>query len=559
MRTTAILAGAALGLTAAETTLTITAGTQSGFFQTGTDVGSMNPHDYRPNEFVTNDFIYDGLVAWDGSDAAGVDGTTGTDDDYVAPSLATSWTTNYASSMSATDAYTITFTLREGVTFHDGSAWDADAAMANFNQIMGGDGSLGGAKAMRGMHDWLGFTQSLDGWSAPTSMTFKLTFSTYYEAALRELTYIRPFRMISKASLPDMVAMELSHNAWRGGAPRVFSGYTMRGVSNPIGTGPYQVVDKLLSTGTRIAAADFNASCYTNDACEYADGGTVSEILFTKVAGHWKNPTYDNVIFKSYDSISDVKAALTAGTLDVAYGVNVLSPSAFISLATSEEGVGVVAHKASHDLNTRLLVLNSGGRLNTKNLRKYVMGLLAGSRDELQAGELAEEKPMDTLFDPELPYCSVLSTLDSSVDLAATTTATASDITEKLRFMYIKDVPHQQVIAAEVIATLYAAGIEVEPMPVDKDTYNARHCDYLGNPDGGFPYWYSYPYAGEGSGLGDDTEWHSWDIAYSETWGPPYDATSKLWDMTHGLAGWCSAEADAPPSPTWRAWTTPTS
>ena len=51
---------------------------------------------------------------------------------------------------------------------------------------------------------------------------------------------------------------------------------------------------------------------------------------------------------------------------------------------------------------------------------------------------------------------------------------------------------------------------------------------------------YSYPY-------GDEADnYHSWDIAYSETWGPPYDATSKLWDMTHGLAGWCSAEADAP-------------
>ena len=57
--------------------------------------------------------------------------------------------------------------------------------------------------------------------------------------------------------------------------------------------------------------------------------------------------------------------------------------------------------------------------------------------------------------------------------------------------MYIKDVPHQQIIAAEVIAALYTHGINVEPMPVDKDTYNARHCDYLGDPNGTFPYWYS--------------------------------------------------------------------
>ena len=46
--------------------LVITAGTQTGFFQTHTDIGSMNPHDYPPNEFVTNDFIYEGLLAWDG-------------------------------------------------------------------------------------------------------------------------------------------------------------------------------------------------------------------------------------------------------------------------------------------------------------------------------------------------------------------------------------------------------------------------------------------------------------------------------------------------------------
>ena len=61
---------------------------------------------------------------------------------------------------------------------------------------------------------------------------------------------------------------------------------------------------------------------------------------------------------------------------------------------------------------------------------------------------------------------------------------------------------------------------------------------------GGFPYHYSYLYAGDGNAT--EENYHAWDIAYSETWGPPYDATSKLWDMTHGLAGWCSQEADAP-------------
>eukprot|EP00966_Prymnesium_polylepis_P093600 2166144-Prymnesium_polylepis.3 len=61
---------------------------------------------------------------------------------------------------------------------------------------------------------------------------------------------------------------------------------------------------------------------------------------------------------------------------------------------------------------------------------------------------------------------------------------------------------------------------------------------------GTFPYWYSYKYDGDGDAAAEN--YHAWDIAYSETWGPPYDSTSKLWDMTHGLAGWCSQEADAP-------------
>ena len=134
----AVICGLAAGAAASDETLVITAGTQTGFFQTGTDIGSMNPHDYRPNEFVTNDFIFEGLVAWDGNHTEGADGVSGTDDDFVKPSLALSWSTNYAAVVaSPSTAYEITFSLRTGVTFHDGSAWDAAAAKANFDQIMG--------------------------------------------------------------------------------------------------------------------------------------------------------------------------------------------------------------------------------------------------------------------------------------------------------------------------------------------------------------------------------------------------------------------------------------
>ena len=151
---------------AQETTLTISVGTQGGFFggAGSKDIGSLNPHDYRPNEFVTSDFIFEGLVEWDGLHTTGVDNVAGNEDDFVKPALAASWTHNKAAvkNGSAT-VFDITFTLRPGVTFHDGSVWDAAACKANFDLIMGSDGTYGAKKAMKGMHDWLGYARKSGG------------------------------------------------------------------------------------------------------------------------------------------------------------------------------------------------------------------------------------------------------------------------------------------------------------------------------------------------------------------------------------------------------------
>ena len=614
MRSLLLSVGAALA--AAETTLTITTGTQSGFFKTGNDVGELNAHDYRPGEFVTNDFIYEGLTEWDGEHTEGVDGIAGTDDDFVKPSLAASWTTNYDDLVAGTATrYEITFTLRSGVTFHDGAAWDAAACKTNFDHIMGGDG-VGpppgyGSKgksgwALTGLHDWMGFTQHVYGWEAVGAMQFNLTLDTYYEAVFRELAFIRPFRMMSPLVLPSRADMELSHNRWRcerhrgddydfagrypgwdGGKcfPRPFpvgcdaskgECYHMAGVKAPVGTGPYKVISKTLSNGDVIPAADFNASCYHPvvtspppylEECRYADGATVSSVRFTKFAGHRKAPTYDNIVMKSYPNVNAIKDALQDGTLDVSYGVQTLSPSAFVSLGTNEEGADVVAHKADHDINTRLIVLNSAGVLNTPDLRKLVMGILAEGRQALYDGELAEEEPMDTLFDPNAPHCEALKTVHSIADLAATKSAsvTADALAGKtLRFLYKPDIPHESIIAAYVITQLAVAGIAVEPMPVDKDGYNVANCGYMApvysyNDEGADDLmsttqdnvncYDAATIAAQGFASAQEcfSSYHKWDIAYSETWGPPYDPTAKLWDMTHGhFSGWCSQESDAP-------------
>lgn len=90
----------------------------------------------------------------------------------MAPSLASSWTTNYDAVVAVpATKYEITFTLQSGVKFHDGMDWNANAAKVNFDQIMGGDGALGGPKALRGMHDWLGCARMTTYLARPGSTT----------------------------------------------------------------------------------------------------------------------------------------------------------------------------------------------------------------------------------------------------------------------------------------------------------------------------------------------------------------------------------------------------
>jgi ABC-type transport system substrate-binding protein len=80
------------------------------------------------------------------------------------------------------------------------------------------------------------------------------------------------------------------------------------------------------------------------------------------------------------------------------------------------------------------------------------------------------------------------------------------------------------MIAAWVIKKLSENGISVQPLPADKDTYNANSDAWLG-PD----------YDGVNGTAG-------FDIVISETWGPNYDPSTKLFDMTYE---WGTGEPDA--------------
>lgn len=89
-----------------------------GTLRLGVDVDpvSLDPHHYKAGgvDLTVIDFVTDGLVAFDR-------------EMNIVPELATEWEWE--------DNTTLRFTLREGVTFHDGTPWNAEAAKFNLDRM----------------------------------------------------------------------------------------------------------------------------------------------------------------------------------------------------------------------------------------------------------------------------------------------------------------------------------------------------------------------------------------------------------------------------------------
>ena len=116
------LAGCAGGATTASGEQELIVGSQMASFPS-LDTGAITTAGYEGQRLIGN-LIYEGLTKRDVSDPDAAAG--------VAPALAESWDVSE-------DGLTYTFHLQEGVTFHDGTAWDADALIYNINRYMNED------------------------------------------------------------------------------------------------------------------------------------------------------------------------------------------------------------------------------------------------------------------------------------------------------------------------------------------------------------------------------------------------------------------------------------
>jgi len=342
------------------TTVTVAPGGQTGLF---VGVGRLDPHSYRPNEFFANNWVYEGLVEY---------GPGGT----IQPSLATAWT--IADTPGGGQTYT--FALRQGVQFHDGAAWNCEVAKLNFDHVLAAPLTTGD------WHGWYGLPGQIAGCSCAGPYQLVVTTRHQYYPLLQELSYIRPLRMLSPSMFQgglasDPVAQNSCPTGW-GNVSGLGMTVTCSGTLGVSGTGRWKYVETLTA------------------------GGEVSEVVFDRNADHWA-PAAGNVVQRlrllRYDSHDAVKAALTAGTLDLVVGSGVLPPA---DIAAIRDGSGEAFEvHLTEPIQNRIVILNSN-RTPTSDLQVRKTIIHAVDKAAIIDRELhGLAKPVDALFPKTAPDC----------------------------------------------------------------------------------------------------------------------------------------------------------
>jgi len=304
------------------------------------NVGPLNPHRYSPSQMFAQAMVYEPLVRYQ------ADGT-------VAPWLAESWTASI-------NGREYVFRLRQGVTFSDGTPFNARAVKLNLDAVLKNHES----------HDWLELVNQLHAVEAAGGQavsilddyTVKLTLKDSYYPILQELALIRPVRFLSPAAFPD-------------------DGDTGKGIKAPIGTGPWQV--------TEMVKGEYD--------------------VFERNDRYWgQKPNMRHLVVKVIPDSNARAVAFDTGEIDLIYGAGGHGAGQ-IGLDTFEryQKMGEMITGVSQPLATRTLALNTN-RFPTNELAVRQAVLHAVDKKALVDHIfLGVEKQADTIFAPSMPYCDL--------------------------------------------------------------------------------------------------------------------------------------------------------
>lgn len=171
-------------------------------YATAKDINDMNPHLY-PGSMAAQGMVYESLV----------ENTR----EGIKPLLAESWEIS-------DDGKVYTFHLRDGVSFHDGTPFNADAVKQNIEAV----------QRNASKHTWIKLSSKLKQVSVIDEHTVQLTLTEPYYPTLLELSMTRPY-------------VFLSPNDFR-------NGETKDGISGFNGTGPYKLTEHVTDQYARFEA-----------------------------------------------------------------------------------------------------------------------------------------------------------------------------------------------------------------------------------------------------------------------------------------------------------------
>ncbi|XRD23380.1 ABC transporter substrate-binding protein [Lysinibacillus fusiformis] len=228
--------------------------------------------------------VYESLVAYN-------------DDGTITPKLAESWDISE-------DKTAYTFHLRKDVTYSDGTAFNADNVIRNFDAVL----------ANRDMHSWMGMVNHIKEVVKVDDSTIRLQLDEPYYPVLNELAFVRPFRFLGDNGFPDGDA-------------------TNDSIQSAIGTGPWVLTD------------------YKKD--EYA--------VFSRNEQYWgEKPLVDKIKVKIIPDSESLSLAFENEELDVIYGRGIISLDNYTYLRDS----GKYKTATSEPLSTKALLFNTQSEVN---------------------------------------------------------------------------------------------------------------------------------------------------------------------------------------------------
>lgn len=365
----------------------------------------LNILEYKNHSFDVLDQIFEPLVRY------GPDGK-------LKPGLAESWEVS-------ADGRTMTFHLRRGVTFSDGTPFDAAVAKQDLGRWLGNE-----------RHQFLGITTDTTSVDTPDDHTLVLHLRRAYYPALQELTAVRPVR-------------------FQGPATFAADGSFVK----PVGTGPY----KLASSSE-------------------------TELVLVRNDRYWAGrPNLDKIVFKVIPDSQQRLAALKAGEVDMIGGdyLAPLAPEEAVELR-SRSDIQVLSQPSSTNLFLAFNTTTGNPGLRDKAVRQAIN--LAVDRDGYAStlfNGLA--KPATQLFPPSIPYAPPAGShpIEHSADAAIALlrqagysgSAPAAKGDTRLSFRLILDpnlLPQAKTLSEAVQADLKKVGIDVRIEQLDSTAYSDK-------------------------------------------------------------------------------------